>query len=292
MTSSITAGRSAGCLTAERFLAGRGLLHRGRPLKRWRYVGLFGSQLMACAARVQIGPAQQTFWALHVPATDGAAGTDREHTRLLPRRGELELREGSPGGASPGRLLIRDRGVELDVELSEQHGVESRCANGRSESWTRKQAGVAVSGTLRIDGRPAAVIDALAVIDDSAGYHERRTEWRWSAGVGHARDGAAIAWNLVSGINDPPQGSERAVWIDGAPHEVGPVEFAADLSSIRGEDGSLLRFSAEAERSRHDNLLIVSSEYRAPFGSFSGTLPGGVELAGGRGVMEHHRARW
>ena len=41
-----------------------------------------------------------------------------------------------------------------------------------------------------------------------------------------------------------------------------------------------------------DNLLIVRSDYSAPFGSFSGTLPGGVELATGLGVMEHHRARW
>jgi hypothetical protein len=102
----------------------------------------------------------------------------------------------------------------------------------------------------------------------------------------------AVAWNLVSGVNDPATGSERAVWVAGEPHEVPPVSFAADLSSIRSADGSELRFRAEAERSRRDNLLIVSSDYRAPFGSFSGTLPGGVPLAGGRGVVEYHRARW
>ena len=41
------------------------MMHGGRPLKRWRYVGLFGEQLMACAALVQVGPARQSFWALY-----------------------------------------------------------------------------------------------------------------------------------------------------------------------------------------------------------------------------------
>jgi hypothetical protein len=292
MIESITAEQYPGCVTAARFLAGRGLFHRGRPLKRWRYVGVFGEQLMACAARVQIGPGHQTFWALHTAGEGSAAGVDRERTRLLPRRGEVELREGSADGSSPGSLRIHDRGVELVLELREQRGIEARCPNGRSESWTRKQAGVAARGELRIDGGEPVAIEALAVIDDSAGYHARETEWRWSAGVGLAPDGTPLAWNLVSGINDPPSGSERAVWVDGVPHEVEPVEFAADLGSVRGGDGSLLSFRAEAERSRRDNLLILSSDYRAPFGSFAGTLPGGIELATGRGVMEHHRARW
>jgi hypothetical protein len=130
------------------------------------------------------------------------------------------------------------------------------------------------------------------VIDDAAGYHARHTEWRWSAGVGESPDGVALAWNLVSGVNDPPIGSERAVWVAGEPHEAPPVSFATDLSRIDCDDGSALSFHAEAERSRRENLLIVSSDYRAPFGAFSGTLPGGIELARGRGVVEHHRARW
>jgi hypothetical protein len=37
---------------------------------------------------------------------------------------------------------------------------------------------------------------------------------------------------------------------------------------------------------------LVSSDYVQPFGSFSGALPGGIELASGLGVMERHRARW
>jgi hypothetical protein len=266
--------------SAESFIAGRGMFARGRPLKRWRWVGVFDEELMLCAAQVRIGPARQSFWALQAYGH----GALRERTRLLPRRGEVVL--------EPGGLRLADRGVLLELAFEEEPGIEARCPNGRSESWTRKQAGVHAHGTLALDGGSPRPVEALAVIDDSAGWHQRVTEWRWSAGVGEAPDGTPLAWNLVTGINDPERGSERAVWVGGVPHEVGPVEFDPELRFIRARDGSELRFTAEAERARRENLLLVSSEYRAPFGTFSGALPGGVELASGRGVMEHHRARW
>jgi hypothetical protein len=270
--------------------AGRAPLFEGaRPLKRWRYVGIFSEQLAACAALVQIGPLRQSFWALHLRLE----GLERERTRLLPRRGEVVLLggPGSPQGGC-GRLRVCDRGVELDLELSEDTGIQALCPNGGSRVWTRKQAGVAARGTLCLDGGPRRAVEARAVIDDTAGYHARATEWWWSAGVGEAPDGRALAWNLVSGVNDPRSGSERAVWVAGVPAEVPPVEFEADLTGLRGADGSELRFSAESERARNDNLLVLSSDYRAPFGTFAGELPGGIAVERGFGVMEHHRARW
>jgi Protein of unknown function (DUF2804) len=261
--------------------AGRApLLHGTRPLKRWRYVGVFNDQIAACAALVRIGPLRQSFWALHLRGE----GLERGRTRRLPRRSEIEL------GA--GRLLVRDRGVELDLAFAEDDGIQALCPNGRSQVWTRKQAGIPARGTLRIDGGRTLTLDALAVIDDTAGYHTRETEWWWTAGVGTALDGRPLAWNLVSGVNDPPSGSERAVWVAGVPAEAPPVDFAADLSLVRCRDGSELRFTAEAERARRENLLALASDYRAPFGSFSGELPGAIALARGLGVVEHHRARW
>jgi Protein of unknown function (DUF2804) len=272
------------------------LLRDGRPLKRWRYVGIFGDQLMACAAIVHVGPARQSFWALYCRGQVGL----RERTRMLPRESALSLREGSVAGregdadaiAQPGRLRIRDGGVALDLSLEEGSGFSACCAHGRGEVWTRKQAGIAARGTLALDGGAPVPVSARAVIDDTAGYHARHTEWWWSAGVGQSPDGHALAWNLVSGVNDPPSGSERAVWIDGEPHEVPPLRFSADLCRISAADGSELRFHAEAERSHSSNLLIVKSDYRAPFGGFSGSLPGGIDVARGLGVVEHHRATW
>ncbi len=35
-----------------------------RPLKAWRYVGVFAPELMVCVASVRIGRARQSFWAV------------------------------------------------------------------------------------------------------------------------------------------------------------------------------------------------------------------------------------
>ena len=91
----------------------------------------------------------------------------------------------------------------------------------------------------------------------------------------------------MQGVNDPPHNSERTIWVDGVAVEAPPVHFAGDLSHV----GDLL-FHAEAARRRRDNLLVVRSTYRQPFGTFSGSLPGGPELAEGYGVMEAHDAWW
>jgi hypothetical protein len=96
----------------------------------------------------------------------------------------------------------------------------------------------------------------------------------------------------VQGVNDPPTGSERAVWVANKPRETQPVRFSEDLRSIVCDDGSQLRFTPEAERARRENLLLVRSDYRAPFGSFEGTLPGNIALTNAFGVVEHHRAHW
>jgi hypothetical protein len=82
------------------------------------------------------------------------------------------------------------------------------------------------------------------------------------------------------------------VWVDGVPHEVAPVRFAPDLDAIAWAAGEALCFEQQAERRRDDNLLIVRSSYRQPFGRFTGTFPGPIELAEGWGVMERHDARW
>lgn len=252
-----------------------------RPLKQWRYVGVYGPELMLCVGAARVGPGRQSFWAVW----DRASGRLHERTRL--RRGGVRL-----GMDEPGRVVVADRGVEIELALDEHDGVETICPNGREYAWTRKQGGVRARGTVTIDG-VARELDALAVVDDSAGYHARRTAWRWCAGVGRVEDGRSVAWNLVAGINDPPRDSERTLWLDGRPIEVGPAAyFAEDLSGVATDDGVALSFAAEAVRERRENLLLVRSRYRQPFGTFGGLLPFDLALAEGWGVMEQHRARW
>jgi hypothetical protein len=244
---------------------------RGRLLKRWRYVGVFSPELMLCAGDAHVGPLAQRWWAIAKP--DGSL---RERTTA--RRAGVRL--------SARRLSVDAPGVRAELELGRGAAAEVVSPSGESYIWTRKQAGVPARGTVFMDG-DRHPLEAEAIVDESAGYHERHTSWRWSAGVGTGSGGERLAWNLVTGIHDAREASERTVWVDGRPHEVEPVEFADDLSSVGG-----LRFTEWCAREDHTNRLVFRSEYRQPFGTFSGELPGGQQLSEGYGVMEEHQVLW
>jgi len=245
--------------------------------KRWRYIGVFAEELMLCAARAQVGPMTQSFWVL----LDRGGGRQWSHTALLP--GSREMTMDGP------RLEIDAPDMRASLRLGEVRAIEVTCPSGRASAWTRKRVGVPIEGTVEVPGRRWQVA-GRGVDDESAGHHQRHTSWNWSAGVGAAADGRSVAWNLVTGINDPPCGSERAIWIDGEPLEPPPVSFDAP-DEIALNDTEVLRFSGESEHTHDDNYLLIRSRYRHRFGSFSGAL-GGIALAVGLGVMEEHDALW
>ena len=243
-----------------------------RPLKRWRYVGVYGPDIMLCAGVARVAGVPQTFWAVW------DRGAQRMWERTTPRRGRVAL----PDGAA----RVTDREVSVDLVLEPAGDpIEVVSRHGPSYIWTRKRP-VRATGLLTLEGRTLAV-DTQGLLDDSAGYHARRTAWRWSAGIGRAEDGTPVAWNLVDGVHDVDAASERTVWLDGEPQEVPPQEFAADLSRV-GE----LDFREWAAREARANLGIMRNRYRQPFGEFSGRLPGGLRLAEGYGVMEEHDVLW
>ena len=239
-----------------------------RPLKRWRYVAVYRPELMLCVARARVAGVPQRWWAVAEP--EGA------------------LHAGSRGvELSPGRARVRDAGVEIELELDEGDGVEVVSRHGRSYIWTRKQAGIGARARVRLAGRTWELAGEEGFIDDSAGYHARHTRWRWAAGVGRGEEGEHLAWNLVEGVHDALEASERTVWVDGRPREPSPQRFASDLSAVGG-----LRFRPWSERAERVNRLLLRSDYRQPFGAFSGELPGGIRLSEGYGVMEWHDVLW
>src|SRR4051812_28262284 len=69
----------------------------GRPLKRWRYIGGYGPELMLCALSVRLGGVPQAGWA----AWDRAAGVPRERTVFVP--GAVDVSD---------RVRFGGRGVE------------------------------------------------------------------------------------------------------------------------------------------------------------------------------------
>jgi hypothetical protein len=245
-------------LPPERMPAWRGR----RPLKRWTWVGAFGPELMLCAAVARIGPATAAWWAVW----DGATLTERS----LRRSGRLVV--------TPSRVSVP--GV-MELSVDDGAPVEVVSPHGSQYIWTRKRGGVRVRGTAL-----GKQVDAPGLVDESAGYHARRTAWLWSAGVGALTSGEPVAWNLVDGVHDSAVASERTVWVDGEPREVPPQAFDG-LAGVGG-----LRFSAEATRARRERLLVISSDYEQPFGRFTGELPGAGSLRAGWGVMERHAVSW
>ena len=248
------------------------LVRAGRPLKRWRYVAVFREDLMLCVAEAQVAGLAQRWWAIALPDGTLEGRTTQRRAGVAAGQGHVRV--------EAGRALI-------ELQLDEGEGVEVVSPHGRSWIWTRKQALVPVRGRVRLGGREWEIDGRHAFIDDSAGYHARHTCWRWSAGLGSTADGRPVGWNLVEGVHDGPVASERTVWLDGDAREVDPQPFAPDLSAV-GD----LRFSPWCERSERINRIVMRSSYRQPFGSFSGTLPGGHELAAAQGVMEWHDVHW
>jgi hypothetical protein len=228
-----------------------------RMHKTWTWVGAFGPDLMLCAAVARVGPARTSWWAVW----DGTRLHERTHRRL------------GPVDVTPLRVFVR--GV---LDLHVDPGAGWPAASG--DAWTVKRP-AAVYGTAL--GRP---VDLAGLVDESGGYHPRDTAWWWSAGAGVLADGRPVTWNLVDGLHDDVEESERAVWIEGIPRHVGPQPFHG-LSGV-GE----LRFTAVATRARRENYGLIASDYEQPFGRFTGSLPAAGPLHAGWGVMERHRARW
>jgi len=225
--------------------------------KSWTWIGGFGPGAMLCAASARVGPARAAWWAVW----DG----ERLHER--------SYRTSGPVTVSPDRVTVPGV-LDLTVEPGRPWAVRT------GAMWTRKRP-ARLRGTAL--GRP---VELDGLIDESAGRHPRQMAWWWSAGAGALADGRAVTWNLVDGLHDGIDESERAVWIDGVPQHLPPQPF----HGFAGVGD--LRFSALATRARRENFGLIASDYEQPFGTFAGALPIAGELRAGWGVMERHRARW
>ena len=101
------------------------MLRGGRPLKRWRYVGVYGPELMLCVGDARIGPVRAALVGRGVP---GQAHRGAHHRR--PRR----------RGRSPARVRACVRGdVEIDIEFDEGEPCRGRVTRtARQYIWTRE----------------------------------------------------------------------------------------------------------------------------------------------------------
>ncbi len=253
-------------------------LLRGCTLrKRWHYVAFWGPDMLACAARIHVGPLGQEYWGVW----DRRERRFRDRTRWFGHRigfGDL-------------RLAIDDGDVAIDLPFVPDDEFEVYRPEGRAYIWSRKQLCVRASADVRLEARKARPRGTVFV-DVNAGYHPRRTRWRWSGGAGTDQHGRAVAWSVIAGLFDSPRHSERVIWVDGVPTEPGPVRFSEDLRVVSFAEGAAITFRQEADLRKRVGLFLIRSRYDHAFGVYEGTLPGGIELRNAVGVRERQDALW
>ena len=253
------------------------LFRSGQLRKSWQYVSFWSKELSFCAAQVRVGPLKQEYWGIW----DRAAGQFRQASHIFGSRVQLQS----------DRVHVIDGDVEIDVTFHNSTSFEVYRPAGQAYIWSHKDYSRSAKGIVSY-GAVKREVQGVMFVDVNAGYHERHTNWRWAAGAGMDQQGRLIAFNAITGLFDTPIHSERTVWIDDLAQEVGPNRFADDLSSVSFAEGGTLSFQPEQLIEQHDNYLVIRSDYFHWFGTYSGTLPGGIELREAYGVRERHDAVW
>ncbi len=253
------------------------ILRAGQLRKHWQYVSFWSRELSFCAAWADVGPLRKEYWGIW----DRASGRSQQRAHLFTRRVQIE----------PNRVYVRDGDTEIAVTFEDCVSFEVYMPADHAYIWSRKDYCREARGVV-CHGETRRAVAGVMFVDVNAGYHERSTHWRWAAGAGLDQDNRLVAFNAIIGLHDHPECSERTIWVDGEEREMGPVTFSKDLSTVSFTEGGTLRFQPEALIEQHTNLLLVRSDYLHWFGTYTGTLPGGIELNEAPGVRERHDALW
>ena len=151
------------------------------------------------------------------------------------------------------------------------------CTRTGATGWvyTRKAAGLAVTGSVTWDGRrfDLAALAACGSSDWSAGYMRRETFWHWGCLAGQLADGRRVGLNAVCGVNESGF-TENCFWLAGHQHKLATVHFSYDRRALarspagpwrlRSPDGRLeLDFIPEGRHGERLNAWVPGFELRA-----------------------------
>jgi hypothetical protein len=278
--------------------------------KKWQYVFVSTDELMLCLAIIDTGYLSSGICAVF----------DRGSRRLLANENPVL----PPLAAHVGEALADARligpGIRASVRRAE-NGIEIRASWAYTEidlrldagnaatpvsavapvgppgrfDFTQKTVLIPVEGEVRAGNIRFEIRGELAGLDYTHGYLARDTAWRWAFASGRAGN-RLVAFNFSEGFLEGE--GENAVWIDGELQAAGKVSFTFQGSQplspwkIRSESGEVdLIFQPEGYRAQSIDLMLISSRYLQPFGTFSGRLRG-VDVQSLAGVAEDHTARW
>ena len=163
------------------------VLRGGRPLKRWRYVGVYGPELMLCAGVVRIGGVPQAFWAVW----------DRD-TRALRER--TRLRRAAASALPDGAARVRDARRRDRCSWSSPPGdpVEIVSRARRAAASGRASCRVRAHGHGRRSTAARCGVDAAGLRRRLAPATTRaRPRGSGAPASATSAAGEPVAWNLV-----------------------------------------------------------------------------------------------
>lgn len=302
----------------EKISAVKNELLKDFMLKRWQYMGVCSRDVIFGIAIVHMGYLSNIF----------AYAYDRTEKKLREFNTNQPLAANTvfEGNMLGGRTRFHSNSVTIDMENTpgavklsaeinhtlEAHLVFSHNAPSLSIvtrvglqrfNYTNKEAGLPVEGTVKMEGKTFNFRPDVpsGVIDYTFGYLARNTFWNWASGSGLDKNNRKIGFNLVQGVNETGF-TENVFWINGKMVKTDVIDFQyndLDILSdwrIRSNDGKVdLTFHPEGERNSKINLGVIASQFRQPFGRFSGVLRDGwtvCRLRDVSGFTEEHESKW
>ena len=298
-----------------------GPLHRVKRAKRWIYVGIATEDAYIALAVARLGYAANVF----------AYALDAKTMRMIATRSMIAPPTSCRVDSGTSAATIASfafRGSHARVTRGRDHGsfvvdadlrgfvlnatLDSRDAPpaitaiapvgpaaGALVNTTEKRTLLAASGALTVDGKRRSFDGALGGYDYTNGLLARRTAWRWAFGMGHAKTGERVAFNLVQGFVGEP---ECALWVDGELLPLAEGRFAFDVENPLSEwrvstaDGALdLRFTPGGMHSEQTNLGVIASRFVQPAGVFRGSIRAGsrtLTIERMLGVTEDQDVLW
>jgi hypothetical protein len=280
--------------------------------KRWHYVALATEQVFCAVAIVDLGWISTCF----------AYAFDRDDGDLLANFAQ----DGLPGvsaslaDSASGRSTFKAKGTQIAIEGTGDGRYQLRLAcpyleidaefgpgsaplllatgpvKDGSVHATQKSSGMPLTGQVRLWRGEYDLAGGVASFDYSNGLLARNTAWRWASA-----HNLELGFNLQAGYFGA---HENALWLDGQVHPLAAAHFVYDQADplarwhIFTEDDQLeLFFTPEGARRQDKNMVVASSRYLQPIGTFSGWVRSGPDepkrmVTQLVGVTEDHSSRW
>lgn len=308
-------GLADGSLAARRARVGR--LGSFAKEKRWIYGCIAKENLWVGFAIVDLGYTTSAFAFVADPTREvivdaAAIGLPRVSARVADRPEEgCDARFRAPGlraslvrpvGSGVYELAIDLPRVAvtatLDTKAAPPPLVAIAMPPDGDVNVTQKRAGLAVHGSLVIDGRRQDLAGALGGLDYTHGFLPRHTAWRWAFLLGRTSEGEPYGMNLVEGFNGAV---ECGVFLGDRAIPVGEGRFHFDRENplhkwvITTADGAVdLTMKPVGMHADEQNFGVVRSRFRQPVGLFEGTIRVGDRTLEVRapGVTEDQDMLW